>query len=73
VITGFKATSLWPHFVTDRNGIENGATEINSTYNIWKLPVDTYFQGDTTVTMWVKRIGSYIGCLGSGTYGNQFK
>jgi hypothetical protein len=54
-ITGKQATSLGsPQFVPDRNGMANGAILINSDSSSWQLPVDAYFQGDTTVTMWVK-------------------
>jgi hypothetical protein len=62
-ITGKQATSLGsPQFVPDRNGLANGAILVNSTASSWQLPVDTYFQGDTTVTLWVKTIcsSSYV-------------
>jgi hypothetical protein len=41
----------------DRNGVvANGATRINGSSG-WKLPpVATYFQGDTTLTLWVKKL-----------------
>jgi hypothetical protein len=62
VITGLNATSLGsPQFVTDRNGVANGAIWVNGTMaTAWQLPVDTYFQGDTTITMWVKKIACQV-------------
>jgi hypothetical protein len=60
IVTGKQATSLGsPQFVTDRNGSANGAILVNSTSSAWQLPVDTYFQGDTTVTLWVKANAAY--------------
>jgi hypothetical protein len=65
-ITGLSATSLGsPQFVTDRNGVANGAIWVNSLTTAWQLPVDTYYQGDTTVTMWLKKMACQ-----EGNYGN---
>jgi hypothetical protein len=53
-ITGKQATSLGsPQFAPDRNGIAYGAILINSTSSVWQLPADNYFQGDTSVSMWI--------------------
>jgi hypothetical protein len=55
VITGQGATSDSPLFVTDRFGVTDGAIQVNSNANSWQLPAGKYFQGDTTVTLWVKK------------------
>jgi hypothetical protein len=69
LITGRNGTSQTPQFVADRNGVANGAIWVNgSVETTWQLPADTYFQGDTTMTMWVKKIA----CI-SGSFGNHFK
>jgi hypothetical protein len=68
VITGLNATSLGsPQFVTDRNGVANGAIWVNSIATAWQLPVDTYYQGDTTVTMWLKKVACQFGVYGNIT------
>jgi hypothetical protein len=66
VITGQFSTSKGsPQFVTDRNGLASGAILLNSSSSAWQLPVDTYFQGDTTITMWVKKITCQTSSLGN--------
>jgi hypothetical protein len=65
IVTAKQATSLGsPQFVPDRNGVVNSAILVNSTFSAWQLPVDTYFQGDTTVTLWVKTMSV---CLSSSS------
>jgi hypothetical protein len=64
VITNKTATSSYPMFMNDRFGIKNGALSIVSEGTAWSLPEDTYIQGDTTVTMWVRKNR----CGGSSTY-----
>jgi hypothetical protein len=65
-ITGQLATSKGsPKFVADRNGQANGAIWVNgSLATAWQLPAGIYIQGDTTVTMWVKKIACQYGCYG---------
>jgi hypothetical protein len=59
LVTASQATSLGsPQFVPDRNGVANSAILVNSSSSAWQLPVDTYFQGDTTVTLWAKRVSA---------------
>jgi hypothetical protein len=55
LVGGKHASSASPQFITDRNGMANGAILINSSSSIWQLPEHNYFQGDTTITMWVKK------------------
>jgi hypothetical protein len=56
-ITCKNATSSNPLFAKDRFGVANEAIWVNSSAaNGWHLPQSKYFQGDTTVTMWVKKI-----------------
>jgi hypothetical protein len=76
-ITGKQATSLGlPQFFSDRNGLADGAILVNSTFSAWQLPVDTYVQGDTTVTLWVKgneKCSSfYSGFLQNSVFGNLY-
>jgi hypothetical protein len=60
LVTASQATSLGsPQFVPDRNGVANSAILVNSSSSAWQLPVDTYFQGDTTVTLWVKTMSIF--------------
>jgi hypothetical protein len=69
VITGQSATSKSPLFAADRNGITSAALWVNgSEATSWQLPVDTYFQGDTTVTMWVKKIACQPGRYSNYSY-----
>jgi hypothetical protein len=69
-ITGKSATSYGgsPQFAADRNGVINGAILVNSSSSAWKLPEDTYFQGDTTLTLWVKKNARQY-----GDYGKLYK
>ena len=68
-ITGKSATNMGsPQFVADRFGAAKGAIQLDSNASAWKLPVDRYVMGDTTVTMWVKKLS----CT-NGAYGNQLK
>jgi hypothetical protein len=66
VITGKNATSASPLFATDRFGVSNGAIQVNSGANAWRLPNDTYFTGDFTMTMWLYK---KISCSQGGFYG----
>jgi hypothetical protein len=68
-VTGKSATSNGsPRFISDRNGVADGALWVNgSAATAWQLPTDTYFQGDTTVTMWLKK-----SLCQSGSYGDFF-
>jgi hypothetical protein len=50
--------------VADRNGVLNGAILVNSSSSAWQLPVDTYFQSDSTITLWVKKQACQDGIYG---------
>jgi hypothetical protein len=63
-ITGQSATSLSPQFVADRFGLANGAILVKSVDNAWTLPVGRYYQGDTTITMWVKKLACKLSNFG---------
>jgi hypothetical protein len=65
LIKGQDAVSTLPFFVADRFGVVNGAIRVNSTATRWQLPAGTYYQGDTTITMWVKKNT----CAQYGPYG----
>jgi hypothetical protein len=54
-ITGQFAASDSPSFVADRFGVANAAILISGT-GTWTLPQGSYYQGDTTVTMWVNKL-----------------
>jgi hypothetical protein len=64
VIGGKNAVSLKPQFVEDRFGLKNQAILINSSESAWQLPSGRYFQGDTTLTMWIKKNECKIGNYG---------
>jgi hypothetical protein len=42
--------------VPDRFGRTDGAIQVKSNETAWRLPPGIYFKGDTTLTMWVKKI-----------------
>jgi hypothetical protein len=65
MIGGQSASSQSPLFVADRFGAVNGAIRVNSAATSWQLPVDIYYQGDTTITMWVYKKS----CVQNGPYG----
>jgi hypothetical protein len=71
VITGENATSSSPQFVTDRSGVAKGAIQVNSSASAWQLPPGRYFQGDTTVTMWVKKIECGHRAYDHASYGKK--
>jgi hypothetical protein len=54
VIGGKHANSSAPTFTTDKAGNANSAILINSATSIWRLPANSYINGDFTVTAWVK-------------------
>jgi hypothetical protein len=56
MIGGKSAYSPQPQFATDRFGALNGSVLVNSEISALVLPDGFYIQGDTTVTMWVKKI-----------------
>jgi hypothetical protein len=56
VIGGKNAYSYSPQFAEDRMGFENGSILINSRLSGWQLPDGVYFQGDTTLTLWVNKV-----------------
>jgi hypothetical protein len=56
LIDGENATSLSPQFSTDRNGAINGSIWVNSNQSAWQFPSGTYFKGDFTITLWVKKV-----------------
>jgi hypothetical protein len=66
LISGKQGNSDSPQFFTDRFGTVNGSIYVNSIATVWKLPAGAYFQGDTTLTMWVKKMA----CSSGGSYGN---
>jgi hypothetical protein len=35
--------------------VADGAIQVDSERTAWRLPPGSYFKGDTTLTMWVKR------------------
>jgi hypothetical protein len=55
LIEGRNAKSDSPQFVKDRFGLANGAIFVNSLKTAWQIPTGRYFQGDSTLTMWVKK------------------
>ncbi len=69
IIGGKDAKSMGePQFVPDRFGIEDSAIHVNSEKSVWQLPTDTYFEGESTLTLWAyKNNISDIG--GLSTYG----
>jgi hypothetical protein len=68
MITGKNATSLGsPLFVKDRFGIPGEAIQVSIDANAWRLPNDTYVQGDFTMTMWANKISCSFNL---GTYCN---
>jgi hypothetical protein len=71
-ITGKTAASKSPQFSLDRYDVLNGAAWVDSDDSAWQLPAGAYFNGDTTVTMWVKKIKCGGGdSLDLGAYGKQ--
>jgi hypothetical protein len=72
-ITGKQATSLGsPKFVPDRNGLANQAILVDDYFSSWQLPEDTYFQGDTSVSMWVKRTYCTLSVTPMSVFGNDY-
>jgi hypothetical protein len=57
-----------PQFTRDRFGLANGALRLFSKETAWRLPHGRYFKGDTTITLWIKKIE----CNGFGPFGNCF-
>jgi hypothetical protein len=71
MITGKNATSLGsPLFVKDRFGVAGGAFQVSNASNAWRLPNDTYFTGDFTMTMWLNKISCSSNSSKPGTYCN---
>jgi hypothetical protein len=73
-IGGKSAKSEKPQFVMDRFGVANEAISVNSSASSWILPTGNFFQCNTTLTMWVKKI--QCGPLkpsetGTGPYGKN--
>jgi hypothetical protein len=56
--TGQAATSLGtPQLVPDRFGVTNGAVWVNGGTTAWQVPAGgRYFRGDSTLTLWLKKI-----------------
>jgi hypothetical protein len=55
-MTGKNASSSLPSFKEDRFGSVNGAIDVSTNQKGWHLPNDFYFLGDTTVTLWLKKL-----------------
>jgi hypothetical protein len=45
-----------PQFTKDRFGNVSGAVRIESKETAWQIPPGSYVKGDTTLTLWVKKI-----------------
>jgi hypothetical protein len=57
IVGNHNATSNGsPQFDQDRFGVADGALRIDSKETAWQLPPGRYVKGDTTITMWVKKI-----------------
>jgi hypothetical protein len=54
-----------PRFAKNRFGVADGALRIFSKGTTWWLPPGSYIKGDTTLTMWLKKIE----CKHIGPYG----
>jgi hypothetical protein len=46
----------WPRFTKNRFGVVNEAIRINDKAHAWRLPQGSYFQSNTTLTMWLRKI-----------------
>jgi hypothetical protein len=60
-----------PEFAQDRFGVADGALKVHNTKSAWRLPPGNYFKGETTLTMWIKKIicsSVYGTLLFIGTY-----
>jgi hypothetical protein len=55
-----------PKFTTDRFGLADEALRIYNNVTAWRLPRGRYVKGDTTITMWIKKIE----CNKWAPYGN---
>jgi hypothetical protein len=64
-VGGMNATCSLPRFTTDRFGVANEAITVMSSADSWRLPFGRYYQGDTTMTMWVNKLQ----CSSYGPYG----
>jgi hypothetical protein len=66
IISYHSATSNGsPRFTKDRFGKVDEALWIYSKETAWQLPPGRYIKGDTTLTMWIKKIE----CKLTGPYG----
>jgi hypothetical protein len=66
IVGGMNATCSSPTLASDRFGVANEAITVTGQSTAWNLPVGHYFQGDTTMTMWVNKVA----CSNNGPFGN---
>jgi hypothetical protein len=55
-ITGNNASSREPSFKNDRFNSQNSAIYVSTDKKRWQSSSDYYFLGDTTITLWIKKL-----------------